>query len=184
MALFNKDASKDAAPASAAEAPAPTNRNRNAAVNPAEQHNIIGKDTVVEGTLRSNGNVHISGTVNGNVEVQGRTVVMPDGRVEGEIHSTTAEIGGRIHGQVAVKERLVLKATAVVEGDIRTGKLVIEDGAAFTGRCDMGGTATARGARPESAGAERDVRTEERGGEGRPTRRLGGSPDPTSAAQA
>jgi cytoskeletal protein CcmA (bactofilin family) len=177
MALFNKDtASREAA--SASEPSAPPSKPRSTAVNPAEQHNIIGKDTVIEGTLRSTGNVHISGAVNGNLEVQGRTVVMPEGRVEGEVNSTTAEIGGRIHGQVTVKERLVLKATAVVEGDIRTGKLVIEDGATFTGRCDMGGTGAAGPRRPRPEGAER-----EDAGEGRPTRRLGGSPDPASAAQ-
>ena len=151
-------------------------------VNPAEQHNIIGKDTVIEGTLRSTGNVHISGTVNGNVDVQGRTVLMPEGRVEGEVASTSAEIGGKIQGQVNVKERLVLKATAVVEGDIRTGKLVIEDGATFTGRCDMGGSATSRPARPEPSSASSSASgassTASEGEEaGRLTRRLGSNPD-------
>lgn len=107
--------------------------------NPAEQHNIIGKDTVIDGTLRSTGNIHISGTVKGNVDVQGRTVVMPGGAVEGEIVSTSAEIGGKVKGQVSVKERLVLKASAVVDGDLKTSKLVIEDGASFSGGCDMGG---------------------------------------------
>ncbi|MDX1420307.1 MAG: polymer-forming cytoskeletal protein [Rubricoccaceae bacterium] len=179
MALFNKDA------ATAPDAPA-TSRARGSA-NPAEQHNIIGKDTVIEGTIRSSGNVHISGTVNGNVEVQGRTVVMPDGRVEGELQSTTAEIGGRVHGEVAVNERLVLKATAVIEGDIRTGKLVIEDGATFTGRCDMSGTASPTrrpsSERPRSEAAE-PPETSERSGEGRPTRRIGGNPDSTHTAQA
>jgi cytoskeletal protein CcmA (bactofilin family) len=175
MALFNKDASNKEAPPAPEPSAQPT-KQRSTAVNPAEQHNIIGKDTVVEGTLRSNGNVHISGTVNGNVEVQGRTVVNSDGRIEGEVHSTTAEIGGRIQGQVVVKERLVLKATAVVEGDIRTGKLVIEDGATFTGRCDMGGTGSSRARAAEGAAAPTPESVE-----GRPTRRLGGSTDPAAA---
>ncbi|WP_420455061.1 bactofilin family protein [Rubrivirga sp.] len=106
--------------------------------NPAEQHNIIGATTTVEGTLRSSGNVNISGTVDGNVEVEGRTMVMPGGVVEGEVTSTSAEIAGTVHGRVVVTERLVLKASAVIDGDIRTGKLVIEDGATFNGQCQMG----------------------------------------------
>ena len=177
MALFNKDASnKEARPIS--EPPVPSTKPQPPAVNPAEQHNIIGKDTVIEGTVRSNGNVHISGTINGNVEVQGRTVVMADGRIEGEVHSTTAEIGGRVNGQVVVKERLVLKATAVIEGDLRIGKLVIEDGATFTGRCDMG-SASAPTARPRPA----ENAPAETPSDGRPTRRIGGggNPDPASA---
>ena len=110
--------------------------------NPAEQHNIIGTSTVVEGTLRSNGNVNISGTVNGNVEVEGRTMVMPGGIVDGELSSTSAEIAGTVKGKMAIRERLVLKATAVIDGDIRTGKLVVEDGATFNGQCVMGQGAT------------------------------------------
>ncbi len=110
----------------------------NNSTNPAEQHNIIGKGTVLEGTIRSSGNVHVSGTVTGRLEVDGRTVVMPGGVVEGEIVSASAEIGGRVKGEVRVRDRLVLKNTAVVEGDLNTQKLVIEEGASLTGRCDMG----------------------------------------------
>jgi cytoskeletal protein CcmA (bactofilin family) len=116
---------------------------RPAAGNPAEQHNIIGASTVLDGTLRSKGNVNIAGTVSGNVEVEGRTMVMPGGVVDGEVASTSAEIAGTVKGHLVVRERLVLKATAVVEGDIRTGTLVVEDGAQFNGSCEMGRAAQA-----------------------------------------
>ncbi len=132
MALFRSD--PDSAMAKTTRLPA----------NPAEQHNIIGASTTVEGTLRSSGNVNISGTVDGNVEVEGRTMVMSGGVIQGEVTSTTAEIAGTVRGQVVVSERLVLKASAVIDGDIRTGKLVIEDGATFNGQCQMGPAAGAR----------------------------------------
>lgn len=125
MALFRSDAP---------DAPTPPR----AGGSPAEQHNLIGASTVVEGALRSSGNLNISGTVVGNVAVEGRTILMPGGTVEGEVVSTQAEIAGRITGTLTVRERLVLKGTAVVEGDIRAGSLVIEDGAVFNGRCEMG----------------------------------------------
>ncbi len=127
MALFRSDSSTAMAKPAAAFSG-----------NPAEQHNIIGASTTVEGTLRSSGNVNISGTVDGNVEVEGRTMVMPGGVVEGEVVSTSAEIAGTVRGKVVVTERLVLKASAVIDGDIRTGKLVVEDGATFNGQCQMG----------------------------------------------
>ncbi len=145
MALFRSDASADMAKSRPA-----------APVDPAEQHNIIGASTTVEGTLRSSGNVRISGTVDGNVEVEGRTMVTPGGTIEGELQSTSAEVAGTVRGQVVVRERLVLKASAVVEGDIRTGKLVVEDGATFNGQCRMGETA----GRPpaDRAGSDRPAR--------------------------
>ena len=139
MALFRND-SGDASTGSSAPAPS-----RPAAANPAEQHNIIGKTTVIEGTLRANGNVHISGTINGTLEVDGRTVVMPGGLIDGEMRTTSAEVGGTIRGVLDVAERLVLKSTAVVDGDIRTDKLVVEDGAMFNGRAEMGVAASRSG---------------------------------------
>lgn len=135
MALFRSDASSSPSPSMASS-------RSSAPVNPAEQHNIIGASTTIEGTLRSSGNVNISGTVDGNVEVEGRTMVMPGGVVEGEVVSTSAEVAGTVRGQMVVRERLVLKASAVVDGDIRTGKLVVEDGATFNGECRMGEAAS------------------------------------------
>lgn len=149
MALFRSDSTTDDM-AKTRALPVSTSSN------PAEQHNIIGASTTVEGTLRSTGNVNISGTVEGNVEVEGRTMVMAGGVVEGEVASTSAEIAGTVRGQVKVKERLVLKSSAVVEGDIRTAKLVVEDGATFNGQCQMGSSAGASASsdrKPERGGA-------------------------------
>ncbi len=111
---------------------------RNASANPAEQHNIIGASTVLEGSLESKGNVNIAGTIKGNVTVDGRTMVMPGGIVDGELGSTSAEVAGTGTGRVHISERLTLKSSAIVEGDIRTGSLVVEDGAQFNGTCQMG----------------------------------------------
>ena len=132
-------------------------KSRSAApVSSAEQHNIIGAGSVVEGTLRAGGNVHVSGTIKGNVEVDGRTVVMQGGVIDGELVSSSAEVAGHVKGQVRCSDRLVLKPSAVIDGDIQTAKLVIEDGATFNGRCQMGASAGARsGARPSADEAER-----------------------------
>ena len=157
MALFRNDGGD----APAGSSPSAPPRAASAPSNPAEQHNIIGKTTVIEGTLRANGNVHVSGTVNGALEVDGRTVVMPGGLIDGEMRTTSAEVGGTIRGTVEVLERLVLKATAVVEGDIRTDKLVVEDGAVFNGRCEMGvRQGASRGGSGRSGGKRDKARAE------------------------
>ena len=115
---------------------------------PPGQVNIIGQGTVIEGGLKAKSDVRISGKVIGNVNVDGKTVVTPEGVVEGEVRSSQADIAGRVDGEVFVSERLVLKTSAVVEGNIHTAKLVIEDGATFTGTCDMGGTIPKSGTKP------------------------------------
>jgi cytoskeletal protein CcmA (bactofilin family) len=126
-------------------------KQRSGAPAPPGQVNIIGQGTVIEGGLQANSDVRISGKVIGNVNVEGKTVITPEGVVEGEIRSSHADIAGRIEGEVFVQERLVLKDSAVVNGDIHTAKLVIEDGATFTGTCDMGSTLPKPGAKSPSS---------------------------------
>lgn len=137
MALFNRSGSDESS--SPSNPTTPTMAKQQPASAPPGQANIIQQGTVLEGTVRSNGDVHISGKVIGRVEVKGKTVIMPGGEVEGEIDSGSARIGGRVKGEVTVRERLELNNSAVVEGDIITKKLIIEDGATFTGSCDMSG---------------------------------------------
>ena len=147
---------------------------------PPGQANIIQQGTVLEGTVRSNGDVHISGKVIGRVEVKGKTVIMPGGEVDGEIDSGSARIGGRVKGEVSVRERLELNSTAVVEGDIITKKLIIEDGATFTGSCDMGGSSTGSTPGNGSSGSLGSVGSMGSSGAGKPT----GAPDSSSTAGA
>lgn len=112
------------------------------------QVNIIGQGTVIEGGITANSDVRVSGKVIGNITVDGKTVITPEGVVEGEIRSAHADIAGRVNGEVIISERLVLKGSAVVEGNIHTSKFVIEDGASFSGNCHMGGALPKRSDMP------------------------------------
>ena len=108
----------------------------NAAVS--NQINMIGEGTVFEGTLTSESDVRISGRVDGKLEVKGKVIVAQEGSVEGEITAASLDVAGRVQGEVVVEERVVLKSSARVEGNIQTARLVVEEGASFNGRCQMG----------------------------------------------
>ena len=127
MALFRPDSPDGAGPAGF-----------RSTGNPAEQHTIIGVGTTLDGTLNAQGNLNVAGTIRGDLGVQGRAMIVAGGTVEGGVSATTAEVAGHIAGALIVRERLVLRPTAVIDGDIRAGALVIEDGAVFNGRCEMG----------------------------------------------
>lgn len=114
-------------------------KQRNDAPAPSGQVNILGHGTLIEGSLTAQGDIRIAGKVIGNVNVNGKTVVTPEGEVEGEIRATHADIAGRVNGEIHTEERLILKDSAKVEGSLFAKKLVIEDGARFTGNCDMSG---------------------------------------------
>lgn len=103
-----------------------------------DQVNLVGEGTVFEGTVRAESDVRASGRIVGTLEVEGKTMIAEEGKVEGEIIATNVEIAGQVQGEIHVEERLVLKSTARVDGTIETDRLVVEEGAQFTGECEMG----------------------------------------------
>jgi len=137
-----------------------------------DQVNLVGEGTVFEGTVRAKSDVRASGRIIGTLEVEGKTMIAEEGAVEGEIIATNAEIAGQVQGEIHVEERLVLKSTARVDGKIETDRLVVEEGAQFTGECEMGTpiseSTTASGGQNrswESDTAESDTEDEESTGE-------------------
>ncbi|MEO0311545.1 MAG: hypothetical protein RIQ89_1202 [Bacteroidota bacterium] len=100
--------------------------------------NIIGAGTVIEGDIKSNGDIRIDGTVFGSIYSKAKVVVGNTGNIQGDVHSQNADVSGNIKGKTAVAELLFLKSTSRISGDIVTGKLVVESGATFTGSCNMG----------------------------------------------
>jgi len=127
-----------------------------------DQINLVGKGTVFEGTVRAESDVRASGQIIGTLRVEGKAMISESGSVDGEIIATNADIAGRVQGEIEVEERLVLKETAQVDGNITTDRLVVEEGAEFTGECKMGTPIAVNGASdedetpdaPESAGDE------------------------------
>jgi cytoskeletal protein CcmA (bactofilin family) len=100
--------------------------------------NLIGAGTVVEGDIKSSGDIRIDGTVYGSIISKAKVVVGSTGMIEGNINSANADISGTVKGKTNISELLFLKSTSKMSGDIVTGKLVVEVGATFTGSCNMG----------------------------------------------
>lgn len=140
-----------------------------------DQINLVGEGTVFEGTLRAESDVRANGRILGRLEVDGKAIVAKSGTVEGEIVATHADIAGHVQGEIRIEDQLVLKSTAHIDGDIATGRLVVEEGAVFTGACSMG---EARD-REESAPTHADASDESAA-----TAPSAEQPQPSSAATA
>jgi len=108
-------------------------------MNSPELLNRIVEGTSIEGQINSKSNIRIDGFLKGTVITQGRLVLGPEGKIEGEIQCNNADIEGTLNGTINVKELLTLKTSAKLQGDITTNKLAIEPGAVFSGTCSMGG---------------------------------------------
>ena len=109
------------------------------------QINMIGQGTVVEGTLRAESDIRVSGRVVGKLHVEGKAMIAQEGLVEGELVATSADVAGSVQGELHISEQLILKGSARIDGDIRTERLIVEEGAIFTGQCEMGETAHQNG---------------------------------------
>lgn len=125
-----------------------------------DQINLVGNGTVFEGTIRAENDVRASGKVIGTLRVEGKAMIAENGSVDGEIIATNADIAGRVQGEIEVEERLVLKSTARIEGNIETDRLVVEEGAKFTGECKMGTPVSVNG-EPSEDGAQTDELAED-----------------------
>jgi len=105
----------------------------------ANKINMISVGTTIEGSINSSENIRFDGNLIGNLNTKGKVFVGQSGTVSGEIRCRNCEVEGVVDGKVIVTELLSLRSMSKVYGEIKTGKLAIEPGATFTGKCDMGG---------------------------------------------
>ena len=93
---------------------------------------VIGPDVSIKGDLTASADLHVDGTVEGDIEcaslVQGET-----SRITGGIEAKKARLAGRVTGTIKVRELVVLR-TAHIEGDVQYDALTIEQGAQVEGR--------------------------------------------------
>jgi len=110
--------------------------------------NLIGTGTIIEGSIQSNGDIRIDGSLKGNLSTKGKVIVGESGKINGEVQCRNFEIEGSIEGKVYVSELLSLRSRSKLIGDITTNKLAIEPGAVFTGKCDMSGSVQQNASKP------------------------------------
>lgn len=99
--------------------------------------NLIGPGTIIEGKLRSKGNIRIDGKVMGELYASETVSVGQSGEIEGSVSAKNVSVGGKIRGSITAQEKLVFESKAIVQGDIKAAKLIIDEGAIFDGNCTM-----------------------------------------------
>ena len=99
---------------------------------------LIAAGTTLKGDVKSENDLRIDGTIQGNVRCSAKIIVGPTGYVEGHIEGANADIVGKVQGNVTVKELLQLREKGIVQGNIIATKLQIDPTAVFNGKCQMG----------------------------------------------
>jgi cytoskeletal protein CcmA (bactofilin family) len=100
--------------------------------------NSLVQGTVVEGSVKSESDIRVDGTIKGKLMCDAKVIIGPTGLVDGEIHCKNAVIEGKFEGVLNVEELLNIRESASVSGDVTTNKLIVQSGAVFNVSCTMG----------------------------------------------
>lgn len=98
---------------------------------------VIGANTRFIGTLTSDGNIRIDGSIEGDIEVLGNLIIGETGRVIASVKAQNVHISGAVKGEITAVEKLEISPTGKVWGDITTAALHIEPGGLFRGQSAM-----------------------------------------------
>ncbi len=100
-------------------------------------HTMIGADAEIKGHLTLEGGLIVYGKVKGDVTTKGPVRIARSAEVIGNITASDIQIGGIAQGNITVSDRIVLGNQSMVKGDMIYRRLYIEEGAKFSGKCDL-----------------------------------------------
>jgi cytoskeletal protein CcmA (bactofilin family) len=106
---------------------------------------IVGPSVKIQGDLNSEGNINIEGQVAGKVSTSQSVFVKAGAKITADILAVNAIIGGEVLGNIKISGHLIMQSSAKINGDISCTVLRVEDGAQFTGKCNMKGATNGNG---------------------------------------
>lgn len=99
---------------------------------------IISKGSKIEGTLTIKGGIRVDGTVEGTLKTDGFLHIGKTGHAKAEVQARECLIHGKVEGDIVIQESLELESTALITGNIHARVLRVHEGAVLNGNCSMG----------------------------------------------
>lgn len=93
---------------------------------------VIGADVTITGNLAASADLHIDGTVDGDITCKS-LVQGEKSAINGAVVAETARLAGMVTGSITARELVILKS-ARINGDVHYDALTIEQGAEVDGR--------------------------------------------------
>jgi cytoskeletal protein CcmA (bactofilin family) len=98
----------------------------------------IGKSVIIKGQILAREDLYLDGEMEGTVEVpEHRLTIGPHAKLQASIRAREVVVLGAVSGNVEAIEKMDIRKDARLIGDIKTGGIVIEDGAFFKGSIDI-----------------------------------------------
>ncbi len=100
---------------------------------------VIGPTLVIKGDLSADEDLIIEGHMEGTIAHHRKNLTVgKQGRVKADIHASSVIIEGQLVGDIHSDGVVSLAKGADVKGDIFCARIVMQDGARFAGKIDMG----------------------------------------------
>jgi cytoskeletal protein CcmA (bactofilin family) len=112
----------------------------------ADKETVIGLETRISGEVRGEEDLVVRGRIDGRVQITQTLTVEKGATVQAEVDVRHLVVSGTVVGAVVASESVKLTSTARVVGDLAAPRVMMEAGAAYRGRVDMGDIAAARAA--------------------------------------
>jgi cytoskeletal protein CcmA (bactofilin family) len=93
----------------------------------------LGERISFRGEVSGEGDFHIAGRFEGDINVTGRVLVGEGAHVDANINARAIVVGGTVRGNLSASTRVEILPTGVLTGTLRTGSFSAADGAAVKG---------------------------------------------------
>jgi cytoskeletal protein CcmA (bactofilin family) len=112
----------------------------------ADKETVIGVETRISGEIRGEEDLVVKGRVDGKIHLSHALTVEKGAIVQADVDVRNLVISGTLVGNIVASESVRLLATARVVGDLAAPRVIMDAGAAYRGRVDMGDVEAARAA--------------------------------------
>ena len=112
---------------------------------------VIGPDAVFKGELSFEKGMRLQGRFEGKITSPGRLHVSREAKLQADVDAGSIIVEGEVRGNLNASDRVELKQSARYEGDLRATKLVVDEGAVFSGHVSVGPEAV-KGKAPMAGG--------------------------------
>lgn len=94
---------------------------------------LINRGCRISGLISGAGNYHISGTIDGDCDIDGTVTLAPDGHWQGTIRAEAVIISGHVDGDIVATGKVEISASARISGTVTAEAIAMAEGAVVEG---------------------------------------------------
>ena len=94
---------------------------------------VLGGGMALRGEIRGEGDFHVYGRFEGEIDVSGRVVVAEAAQVDANINAASIVIAGKVRGNLSASTHLDIRPTGVLTGTLKAGSFSAAEGSSVKG---------------------------------------------------